>query len=47
MLTHSQAEIRDKLEQDIPKLMGYLMDSNSEVRQAALNATRSLVQHCE
>jgi hypothetical protein len=47
ILSDSQAEIHTKLEESIPKVMACLKDDNSEVQKAALNAIRSLVQHCE
>jgi hypothetical protein len=45
ILINSQAETRSKIEQDIPKLLAWLRDSSSTVRESALNALGGLLQH--
>jgi hypothetical protein len=41
------AEIRLKMEQDVPKAMACLEDSDSDVRKAALDAIGKLVEYRE
>jgi hypothetical protein len=46
ILNHLQAELRSRIEVDIPKIIACLFDSSDRIREAALEGIGALAQYC-